>query len=158
MKNLKINQNRKKGGKIHEKNVFFICLFLCVIFISACGIVSFSPENKNSATPEPKENLTEIQREIKAMETADFEYIFVFKRKDGGAFDTEDRDYLRTNRPSDVNRWIATDDKKAFVAGSNFIFRAENLELLRNRFIVEDYSKPKTEQPAANNVNQEVNK
>ena len=88
------------------------------------------------------------------METADFEYIFVFKRKDGGAFDKEDRDYLRANRPPDVNRWIATDDKTAYIAGSNFVFAPENLEILRRRFVVEDYSKPKTQQPTANNSNQ----
>lgn len=135
------------------KLTLFILLLGCAVFSAACGYVSFSPENTNS-TVEPKEKLTDLQLEIKAMETADFEYIFVFKRKDGGAFDKEDRDYLRANRPPDVNRWIATDDKTAYIAGSNFVFAPENLEILRRRFVVEDYSKPKTQQPTANNSNQ----
>ena len=120
-----------------------LALILVVIVLnSACGRISFSPENTNSASIEPKENLTDLQREVKAMETADFKIIFVFKRKDGGAFEKEDRDYLRANRPPDVNRWIATDDKTAFIAGSNYEFPLANLELLRKRFIVEDFSKP----------------
>ena len=134
--------------------LFVLCL---TVFGAACGYVSFAPKNTNSTVTQ-MEKLTDLQQEIKAMETADFEYIFVFKRKDDGVFDKADRDYIRANRPSDVNRWIATDDKKAFVAGSNFVFAPESLEIMRQRFIVEDYSKPKVPQPAANNANQEVNK
>lgn len=139
-----------------KQNKSFIKLSLLFVFMAlsfACGRISFSPENTNS-TIQPKENLTSLEREIRDMQTANFKFVFVFKRKDDGAFDKEDRDYLRENRPSDANRWIATDDKKAFVAGSNFIFPPENLEILRKRFIIEDYSKPPEEIPAAINTNQ----
>lgn len=138
-----------------KQNKSFIKLALLFVFIAlsfACGRISFSPENTNSTMP--KENLTSLEREIRDMQTADFKFIFVFKRKDDGAFDKEDRDYLREHRPPDANRWIVTDDKKAFIAGSNFIFPPENLEILRKRFIIEDYSKPPEEKPAVNNTNQ----
>lgn len=138
-----------------KQNKSFIKLFLLFAFIAfsfACGRISFSPENTNSV--QPKENLTSLEREIRDMQTADFKFVIVFKRKDDGAFDKDDRDYLRANRPPEANRWIATDDKKAFVAGSNFEFPPENLEMLRKRFTIEDYSKPPEEKPAANNTNQ----
>ena len=77
------------------------------------------------------------------MKTAGFDYIFVFRRKDGGVFDAEDKTYLKANSPAVTNRFILSDDDKAVIAGSGFEFPAENLEALRQRFNVEDYSSPK---------------
>jgi len=92
------------------------------------------------------------------MQTADFQFIYVFKRKDGGEFDKEDRDFLRANRTDDINRWSSTDDKKAYLAGSNYDFRPEHLQNLQKRFIVENYSKPSPEEIPTENVNQNTNK
>jgi hypothetical protein len=74
------------------------------------------------------------------MRTANFEYIFVFRRKDGAAFDGEDRKFLRASSPAETNRFVSTDDGKAFIAGSKYKFPPQNLEILRSRFNVEDYS------------------
>ncbi|MBA2605780.1 MAG: hypothetical protein H0U96_02795 [Acidobacteria bacterium] len=90
------------------------------------------------------------------MKTANFDYIFVFRRKDGGAFDGEDRKYLRSNSPAQINRFVLTDDGKAFIAGSKYIFPMENLETLRMRFNVEDYSAVKEE--LQEKTNQETDK
>ena len=77
------------------------------------------------------------------MKTAGFEFIFVFRRKDGAQFDGEDRKYLRANAPAETNRFLATDDGKAFIAGSKYLFPPASLDALRLRFNVEDYSAPK---------------
>lgn len=147
-------KNSKKN-----KNFFKAALLCCVLaFGFACGRISFSQENTNSTTVEPKEQLSSLQKEIRAMQTADFQFIYVFKRKDGGEFDKEDRDFLRANRTDDINRWSSTDDKKAYIAGSNYDFRLEHLQNLRKRFIVENYSKPSPEENPAENVNQNTNR
>lgn len=94
------------------------------------------------------------------MKTANFDYIFAFRRKDGGVFDSEDKKYLRANTPPGTNRFVATDEDRAFIAGSTYAFSPENLQALRNRFLVEDYSKPEAERQDANqntNANQNMN-
>ena len=92
------------------------------------------------------------------MQTADFDYIFVFRRKDGGVFDKDDQKYLRNNTPLETNRWRKSDDGKAFIAGSGFSFTPEQMTALRNRFIVEDYSKPEFKDAANKTANTNTNK
>ncbi|MCA1623405.1 MAG: hypothetical protein LC778_06305 [Acidobacteria bacterium] len=90
-----------------------------------------------------------FERDLQTMRTANFDFIYVFRRNDGGAFDTEDRKYLRANAPRETNRFISTDDGKAFIAGSSYKFTAENLETLGKRFNIEDYSAKKEEMKEA---------
>lgn len=99
---------------------------------------------------------TTFEEDLKEMRTADFDYILVFRRKDGGAFDKDDQKYLRDNTPLETNRWRKSDDGKAFIAGSGFGFTPEQMTALRDRFIIEDYSKPEIKE-AANNANYTVN-
>lgn len=107
---------------------------------------------ENKATPAPPKTestkkLTSLEQEIQDAES--FSVVLVFKRKDGGVFDADDKKYLRANIPADINRTIATDDGKAFVIGSNFLLPPENTDALRKRFVVEDHSKA-PELPPAN--------
>ena len=142
-------------------------LFLCIAFIALFGFACepspsmMENSNQQSSPPEVKQtdNLTSLEREIRDMKTVDFQFIYVFKRKDGGVFDAEDKQYIRANRPAEINRFSAADDQKAFIAGSNFDFPAENMENLRKRFVIENYSKPLVVvEQAANNTNQMQNK
>ena len=80
------------------------------------------------------------------MRNADYDHIFVFRRKDGGEFDDEDKKYLRANAPLETNRFYSSENGRAFIAGSNFQFPPESLEVLRLRFNVEDFS-PQEKQP-----------
>ncbi len=112
--------------------------------------------SKNSPTPEVK--LTAVERDIKSMKTANFEYIFVYRRKDGGVFDGDDKAYAKAHSPADTNRFVLSDDDKAVVAGSSYKFEPKNLEKLRERFVVEDHSVIKeasnmSAEPNANNSN-----
>ncbi len=96
---------------------------------------------------------TSVEQDLRDMQTANFDYIFVFRRKDGGIFDKEDKKFLRDNTPIETNRWTSTDEGKAYIAGSGFNFSPENLTALKSRFIVENYSKPETDE----NSNQTAN-
>ena len=103
---------------------------------------------------------TTFEQDLREMQTADFDYILVFRRKDGGTFDKDDQKYLRDNTPLETNRWRKSDDGKAFIAGSGFGFLPEQMAALRDRFIIEDYSKPEVKQAAnsATNANKAANK
>jgi hypothetical protein len=143
--------------KIRNK-LFFTAAFLIVsaLVFSSCEQAPSMRANNAAATPLPTaentEKLTSIQREIRDMETANFKIVLVFKRKDGGVFDKEDKKYLSAHK-GETNRFILTDDEKAFVAGSNYPFSLDNLEALQKRFIVEDHSKPITQVDVETNAN-----
>jgi hypothetical protein len=131
----------KCGAKKYFFNVLIFGLIILALLNAACESPSLKKANRAAPTPENKQ--TEFEKDLQTMKTANFEYIFVFRRKDGGTLDGEDKNYLKTNLPRDTNRVITSDDDKAVIAGSHFKFPPENLEILRNRFNVEDYSEPK---------------
>ena len=118
-----------------------LIVFLCVSLLNfAC--TPRAMENKNAAAPPVavEEKQSSFESDLQTMRTANFEYVFVFRRKDGGEFDSDDRKYLRTYSPAETNRFVSTDGGKAFIAGSKYKFPPENLETLRLRFNVEDFS------------------
>jgi len=106
----------------------------------ACDNRSFEKANVSEPLAAPEEKQSNFASDLQAMKTANFDYIFIFRRRDGGAFDAEDKKYLRANAPVETNRFVSTDNGKAFIAGSKFKFPPQNLEILRIRFNVEDYS------------------
>lgn len=126
-----------------EKFSILFCLLCAALFFNfACTPRAF--EKPNAAAPTANENkLSDFENDLLTMRTAGFEYIFVFRRKDGGEFDSDDRKFLRANSPAETNRFVATDNGRAFVAGSKYVFPPPNIEALRTRFDTEDYSPPK---------------
>ena len=135
--------------KINIKSAMFSRCFLIILFsFSAvnlsCNYRSFET-NKPEANQTVENEIPPFERDLQTMRTANFDFIYVFRRKDGGAFDAEDRKYLRTYAPRETNRFISTDDSKAFIAGSSYKFTPENLETLGKRFNIEDYSAKKKE-------------
>jgi len=150
MKKFKINVRRKTRTEKYQRSaaVKFVSNIRAVIlavllttFLSfACESPSLKKPNNTQTEFAVEDKQARFESDLQTMKTANFEYIFVFRRKDGGAFDGEDRRYLKTNSPPETNRFIATDDDKAFIAGSKYKFPPENLEVLRMWFNVEDYS------------------
>ncbi len=74
------------------------------------------------------------------MRDGQFSYMYVFARQDNGPLDKDDVAYLKENAPKETNMWVRTDDGRRVIAGTNFEFKPENLDALRKRFNVEDYS------------------
>ena len=52
----------------------------------------------------------------KTMRTANFDFIFVIRRKDGGKLDAEDKKFIRNNSPAVADRIYLSDDDKALIA------------------------------------------
>jgi len=82
---------------------------------------------------------TEFEQKLKDIRDGHFKYVWVFRRIDGKEFTSEDTEILRTNAPRVVD-WIGLDDKKTYIAGSNFPVAPENLAALQKRYKIEDYS------------------
>lgn len=113
------------------------------------GNTSGSINATNSAERPPET----FESALRGVERSGFRFIFVIRRKDNGQFTKEDKTYVRANSPAETNQFVLTDEERVIIAGSNYPFPEENLELLRKVFTVEDLS-PDIEPKA--NVNSSV--
>ncbi len=123
---------------------------MCLLaFNAACG-PNESILNSNKETPPVnapaniETAVSTFEKDLETMRTADFDFVYVFRRKDGGKLDSQDRAFLRDNT-SDSNRRKLSDEDRAIIVGSNYRIPAENLTALNERFAVEDHSKPESE-------------
>lgn len=118
---------------------------VCVIAVTPCLVFALAckpPEAVNNAATPAEREMTEFEREIRSLKTADFDYIFVFRRKDGGVMTAEDKRFIKDKAHFATNRFTLSKDEKAVFAGSNFAFEEEDLNALKERFAFEDFSKP----------------
>ena len=124
------------------------CLLAGVVLLAAISLNSCSRGNTNSASSSAPSNVqsapapspkTGFEADLEYVRKGQYTYIWVFSRKDGKPFDKDDTPYLHTNAPQVVD-WIITDQGKRVIAGTNFDLAKGNLELLKKRFVVEDYT------------------
>ncbi len=123
----------------------FLFIFAVTSLGFSCG--SDAPEIKsasNTPTANAKPKVTEFERELKSLKTADFDYIFTFKRKDGEAFSSEDKKIFKEKTYRANRRTLAKDNKTLFV-GTNYAIEDKDLSDLKKRFDYEDFSKPAAE-------------
>ena len=129
-----------------------ICVFIWLF--SACGpneSILKSGANNDNASPAPQASLPiydTVDAEVENMRTADFNFILVLRRKDGGKMQSDDKAIVRTNI-SGANRRSLVEDEKAIVIGSNARVPQNLLTKLNDRFDVQDFSKPEAEIPAS---------
>lgn len=119
-------------------------LVLFALFLTACGrpstqtptepTVSASPEPTVQSTP-----MTEFEKDLQFIRNGRFSYVWIFSRKDGKPLDGTDSVFLKTNAPQVVD-WVTTDGGKKVIAGTNFNLEEGNLEVLKKRYNVEDYT------------------
>ena len=131
-----------------RKKIDFIALLILALVSFACAnqtILNSQPK----AVPipptaqQPKES---FERALRGVQSGDFTYILVFRRKDGGAFDTEDKRFVKANTPAETNQFVWTDDDRAVIAVSNFPFPPEISNSCASVLNTEDYSKPEAKQ------------
>ena len=143
-------------------NIKSVTLFagLCI----ALTIISCKPNPRivNSAqTPEPvsseRPQVAGFEADIEAMRTADFNYIYVFRRKDGGVLDNSDKAFINSNKPVEVNRVRLSDNGRAVIFGTNFRLPPEAIKNLRDNYNFEDYSKPESAATPASNGQADAN-
>jgi len=98
---------------------------------------SIPTASQTSRTPRPS---SKVEDEVSGMRVAGINRIYVLRRIDGAVFDGEDKAFLRSNMPLEINRRVSSDDEKAFVIGSTFIIPSENINAWKSRFKVQDMS------------------
>ena len=121
-------------------------LVLAALVCGACG-GSGAPSTANAPSPSPtaaaptpqSSPLTGFDKDLQYIKNGGYTYVWVFSRKDHKPLDKEDSAFLRTNAPQVVD-WVTTDEGRKVIGGTNFNLEEGNLELLKKRFVVEDYS------------------
>ena len=81
----------------------------------------------------------EFDQKLRIVQDAHFQHVWVFTRIDGKEFTSEDSEALHTNAPKVVD-WVGLDDRKTFIAGSNFPIEPRNLTVLQKRYTIQDLS------------------
>ena len=123
-----------------------ICLFLWLssLSLSSCG--GTPPAVTTTSTPEPSPSPTTqaspligFEKDLQYVRNGGFTYIWVFARKDNKPLDKQDGDFLRTNAPQVVD-WVTTEQGRKVIGGTNFNLEEGNLELLKKRFVTENYT------------------
>ena len=110
------------------------------ISFAACRRSASGDDTPDTSTYRPESTpATEFEQKLKVVRDGHFAYVWVFSRLDGKAFTPEDTQLLHTNAPKVVD-WVGMDDKKKFIAGSNFDLDPPQKALLLKRYKIEDYS------------------
>lgn len=119
-------------------------ILIAALLLAACG-GSPGTSNNNSSPPAPASPsplaspLTGFEKDLQYIRNGQYTYIWVFARKDGKPLERDDSTFLRTNAPQVVD-WVTTDEGKKVIAGTNFNLEEGNLEMLKKRFVAENYS------------------
>ncbi len=119
----------------------FIFVLIGCMTLCSCGnsnSESSSGPVATQATPVPTPK-TGFEADLDYVRKGQYTYIWVFSRKDGQLIDKDDAAFLRKTAPQVVD-WVTTEQGKRVIAGTNFDLAQGNLEVLKKRFTVEDYT------------------
>ncbi len=126
--------------KLLTPGLLILVMVVVVILLSSCGGGTNSNSSEGtSAQSSPIPPKVGFEADLEYVRKGQYTYVWVFSRKDGKPLDKEDGAYLRTNAPQVVD-WVTTDQGKKVIAGTNFDLALGNLDLLKKRFVVEDYT------------------
>ena len=116
---------------------------ILVLLLAGCS--GRAPSNSVNSTPAATpagpapSPLKGFEADLQYIKNGQYTYIWVFSRKDGKPLEPADSSFLRTNAPQVVD-WVTTDEGKKVIGGTNFNLEEGNLELLKKRYVAEDYS------------------
>jgi hypothetical protein len=126
---------------------------LVAALMVACG-ANESVLNSGRETPiqaATQEQRSAFERDLDAMRTAKFAFVYAVRRRDGKTIDPEDIRVIK-QFTADANRRVKTDDDRAVLIGSNFQIPKESLAILYERFAVEDHSPMPAAEANANTI------
>src|SRR5262245_53147785 len=117
--------------------VIVIGFALAVSFAGCHRRAASDDETPDTSTYRPEATpATQYERDLKFVRDGHLVNVWIFSRKDGKTLTSEDSEVLRTNAPRVVD-WVATDEKKKVIAGSNFPIEPDQMAVLQKRFNVE---------------------
>jgi len=143
--NLFLNDKRRSFDYNFSSIVFGFLLFVLILQNFGCQSPSLKANSTKPSANVIEDNVPSLEKDLQTMRNADFDFIYVFRRKDGNVLDADDKKYLKANSPVFTNRFVLTEENKAAIAGSSYKFEKENLDNLQKRFVLENFSKPESQ-------------
>lgn len=131
-----------KNSSIKNGVLKALAFGLTSIFAFACG-ANDAILKSGKQTPVPSSStlaLSTLEQDINEMRTADFQFIYVLRRKDGGVLDSEDKSVVKV-QTYQANRRVSSDNGKAVVVGSNTQIAPDKMLAVLERFSVENFDK-----------------
>ncbi len=122
--------------KFTAAKLIVLVLILGGLSASSCGNQNSNSSTASSSPAPPKVG---FEADLDYVRKGQYTYVWVFSRKDGAPLDKEDGAFLRANAHQVVD-WVTTEQGKKVIAGTNFDLEQGNLELIRKRLVVEDYT------------------
>jgi hypothetical protein len=135
---------RRRSGNLVRLCAACVALMLVTFLLYGCRRSDSSSSSntgpaQSKAAPAPR---TDFEQKLDYVRNGQFNHIYVFSRKDGGAFDREDVEYLTANSPvgEKTNMRVKTEDGRRVVIGTNFEYEPAQFTALSKRFNIEDYT------------------
>ncbi|MBC8031458.1 MAG: hypothetical protein H7Z16_15220 [Pyrinomonadaceae bacterium] len=125
--------------KFPTTSLIILATLIAGLSLVSCGKSSNSSSDATSTQSSPTPPKVGFEADLEYVRKGQYTYVWVFSRKDGKPLDKDDGAYLRTNAHQVVD-WVTTDQGKKVIAGTNFDLAEGNLDLLKKRFVVEDYT------------------
>ena len=85
------------------------------------------------ATGTPAPQLSDLERDLRAMQDAQFTFVYILRRKDGAPFDADDRRYAGSAIPPEMNRRVVSDQGRAIVIAKERLSRLDSVWRLDTR-------------------------
>jgi hypothetical protein len=132
-------------GIILNRTLLFLALLMAGTTLLGCGskttntVVGVPPELPPVQTSPKPTPATSFEKDLAYLRKGQYKYVWVFARKDRKPLDKDDAAFLRSNAPQVVD-WVTTDEGRRVISGTNFDLEQGNLNLLKKRFVIEDYS------------------
>jgi hypothetical protein len=125
--------------QIFEMKKDFLLTLTALILCASAACQSSETKPQPQPTPARSEFESDLDY-VKRSYSYGLTHIYVLSRRDGAAFEKDDRDYLRLNMPREVYTTVVTDNGRKAIVGTNIDFSDENRKALTKRFTIEDYS------------------
>ncbi len=146
-----------KNQRMRIKRSIIALTLAAAFMLASCGphprFANVNAPGNAAESNETRPERPQIERDIESMRTAEFAFVYVFRRKDGGVLDADDRRVLNEQKPPEINRVKLSDKGRAAIFGSNFPLPEPQMKALRDKFAFEDLSRPQPEPPPAANTN-----
>ena len=126
--------------KLLSTSLMLLAVLIAGIMLTSCsGNKNNTSSNGSAAQSTPAPPKVGFEADLEYVRKGQYTYVWVFARKDGKPLDKDDSAFLRTNAPQVVD-WVTSEGGKKVIAGTNFDLALGNLELLKKRFVAEDYT------------------
>ncbi len=116
------------------------CAGLVILLALIVGATTVGCNRSGSRNETAQNKPSAFERDLASVRRNHYRKVYVISRPDGGAFNADDKAYLKTNMPIETTMRILTDEDRRLIVGTNFDLQPEHLAAINQRFKLEDFT------------------